>query len=69
MEKKDQIKDQKKPILNLSLEALVTHGYQDKLKRDRVGIIFRRAKKSAWDSTEDSKLSSEEKNYTPLFLD
>lgn len=25
-------------------------GHQDKLKRDRIGIIFKRAKKNAWDA-------------------
>tara|TARA_B110000285_G_C15013831_1_gene557897 strand:+ start:455 stop:727 length:273 start_codon:yes stop_codon:yes gene_type:complete len=50
----------KEVILNLNLEAMVAVGHQDKLKRDRIGIIFKRAKKNAWDSrrkkTEEYKL-------------
>lgn len=44
---KEKFADQKKQmarsnevVLNLNLEALVTMDYQDKLKRDRIGIIF-----------------------------
>lgn len=36
-------------MLNLNLEALVNFSYQEKLKRDRIGIIFEKAKKKAWD--------------------
>lgn len=39
-----------RPILvNLNLETMVTLYHQEKLKRDRIGIIFERAKKKAWD--------------------
>lgn len=48
----------KKPLLNLNIEALVTMGYQDKLKRDRIGIIFKRAKKNAWDRPEKNEQQS-----------
>jgi hypothetical protein len=43
------------------LEALVTLNYQDKLKRDRIGILFKRAKKNAWDSpSEEGKTEASE---------
>jgi len=40
----------KAPLLNLSLEAIATLNYQEKLKRDRIGIIFQKAKTRAWDT-------------------
>ena len=42
--------ESKDVLLNLNLESMVTIGHQEKLKRDRIGIIFRDAKKRAWDS-------------------
>jgi hypothetical protein len=44
-------------------------GYQDKLKRDRIGILFKRAKKNAWDRKEEKKSDEIQKNYKELFLD
>jgi hypothetical protein len=44
-------------------------GYQDKLKRDRIGILFKRAKKNAWDRKEEIKSEEVQKNYKELFLD
>ena len=46
-EKKEKDKDEK--YLNLNLEAIVQMGYQDKLKRDRVGIIFKQAMQKSWE--------------------
>lgn len=36
-------------LLNLNLEGLVTMGFQEKQKRDRIGIIFKQAKEEGWD--------------------
>ena len=48
-------------------------GYQDKLKRDRIGILFKRAKKQAWDKKEDKKEEEQKTgtttNYKELFLE
>lgn len=50
-----------RPILiNLNLEAMVTLYHQEKLKRDRVGIIFEKAKKSAWDPAHKSYAEARE---------
>jgi len=38
-------------LLNLNLEGIVLMGYQEKLKRDRIGIIFKKAKAEGWDRT------------------
>ena len=37
---------------------MVAVGHQDKLKRDRIGIIFKNAKKNAWDSRRKKKEES-----------
>jgi hypothetical protein len=36
-------------LVNLNLEGLVNFNYQEKLKRDRIGIIFEKAVSKAWD--------------------
>ena len=41
----------------------MTVGHQDKLKRDRIGIIFKNAKKLAWDSRRKKR---EEKKLNEL---
>jgi len=49
-------------LLNLNLESVVKHCEQEKLKRDRIGIIFSSAIQEFWDETPDGqKLSDEQK--------
>lgn len=43
-------------MLNLNLEALVSFNYQEKLKRDRIGIIFEKARQKAWDPAQSAYL-------------
>lgn len=40
-------------LLNLSLEAIASYNYQEKLQRDRIGIIFQKAKTRSWDQYKD----------------
>ena len=35
-------------LVNYNLEALITMNHQDKQKRDRIGIIFKKAKEQGW---------------------
>ena len=35
-------------LVNYNLEALITMNHQDKQKRDRIGIMFKKAKEVGW---------------------
>ena len=54
VEEADQsTKIQKSNLLNISLEAIANFNYQEKLQRDRIGIIFQKAKTRSWDAYRD----------------
>ena len=35
-------------VINYNLEGIITMNFQEKQKRDRIGIIFRMAKQAGW---------------------